>query len=241
EILDFDSTIDKKIDEIIDDFYTFKSGSLFQPHNTDFKLLSGSCLNLLPTIENNMFQSIVTSPPYCNRYDYTRTYALELGLLELTQNALNELRQSMLSCTVENKEKKLLSINETWKKPLQIVENQSLLKTIIDYLELQKSQKLLNNDGIVRMVKGYFHELACIIYECHRVMKPKGYMFMVNDNVRYAGVSISVDLILSDIARSLGFTVENILVLPKGKGNSSQQMGDHGREELRKCIYVWRK
>jgi hypothetical protein len=64
---------------------------------------------------------------------------------------------------------------------------------------------------------------------------------MVNDNVRYAGASISVDLILSDIAQELGFEVEHILVLPNGKGNSSQQMGLHGRERLRKCVYVWRK
>ena len=64
---------------------------------------------------------------------------------------------------------------------------------------------------------------------------------MVNDNVRYAGASISVDMILAEIAEKLGFQVESILVLPNGKGNSSQQMGEHGREELRKCIYVWRK
>jgi len=63
----------------------------------------------------------------------------------------------------------------------------------------------------------------------------------VNDNVRYAGASISVDLILSDLAEKLGFFVETILVLPNGKGNSSQQMGAHGRKPLRKCIYVWRK
>jgi hypothetical protein len=64
---------------------------------------------------------------------------------------------------------------------------------------------------------------------------------MVNDNVRYAGVSISVDLVLSDIAEKLGFLIEKILVLPNGKGNSSQQMGEHGRESLRKCVYIWRK
>jgi len=29
--------------------------------------------------------------------------------------------------------------------------------------------------------------------------------------------------------------------LPNGKGNSSQQMGEHGREALRKCVYIWRK
>lgn len=64
---------------------------------------------------------------------------------------------------------------------------------------------------------------------------------MVNDNVRYAGASVSVDLILSHIAEALGFRVENILVLPNGKGNSSQQMGQHGRDILRKGVYVWRK
>ena len=64
---------------------------------------------------------------------------------------------------------------------------------------------------------------------------------MVNDNVRYAGVSISVDIILSEIAEQLGFAAERILVLPNGKGNSSQQMGAHGREALRKCVYLWRK
>ena len=64
---------------------------------------------------------------------------------------------------------------------------------------------------------------------------------MVNDNVKYAGISIPVDLILSDFASSFGFDVENILVLPQGKGNSSQQMGRHGREALRKCVYVWKK
>lgn len=64
---------------------------------------------------------------------------------------------------------------------------------------------------------------------------------MVNDNVRYAGASVSVDLILSAMAEELGFEVETILVLPTGKGNSSQQMGEHGREALRKCVYVWRK
>ena len=61
------------------------------------------------------------------------------------------------------------------------------------------------------------------------------------DNVRYAGASISVDLILSSIAEALGFRIDEILKLPKGKGNSSQQMGEHGRAELRKCVYVWRK
>jgi hypothetical protein len=64
---------------------------------------------------------------------------------------------------------------------------------------------------------------------------------MINDNVRYAGASISVDLILSKIAEDIGFSIEKIFVLPNPKGNSSQQMGNYGKEKLRKCIYVWKK
>ena len=91
------------------------------------------------------------------------------------------------------------------------------------------------------MVKNYFYETTLIIFECARLLKRGASFVMVNDNVRYAGANIPVDLILSDIAQDAGFNVEKIWVLPTGKGNSSQQMGEHGREELRKCVYVWRK
>ena len=34
---------------------------------------------------------------------------------------------------------------------------------------------------------------------------------------------------------------QEIGVLPRGKGNASQQMGRFGRRELRKCVYRWRR
>jgi len=115
------------------------------------------------------------------------------------------------------------------------------LQAILSYLEGQRDAGNLNNNGIPRMVRGYFYEMACMVAEAARVLKRDAPLFMVNDNVRYAGASISVDLILSAFAEQLGFSVEAILMLPNGKGNSSQQMGEHGREPLRKCVYVWRK
>ena len=195
----------------------------------------------MPGLKDNFYDAIITSPPYCNRYDYTRTYALELALLGIGDKELADLRQEMLSCTVENRAKDLLVMNPSWASVVEIVDRQKLLQCILKYLDEQKMKDLLNNNGIPRMVKGYFYEMACVISECHRVLKPNSPLFMINDNVRYAGASISVDMIFSSLAESLGFHVENILVLPTGKGNSSQQMGKHGRDELRKCIYVWRK
>ena len=147
----------------------------------------------------------------------------------------------MLSCTVENRPKDLLKTNPSWQKAVDVTDKQELLQAILEYLECQRREQKLNNPGISRMVKGYFYEMACVIFECRRVLRPNGLMFMVNDNVRYAGASISVDLIFSSIAEGLGFAVDGILVVPQGKGNSSQQMGQYGRDALRKCVYVWRK
>jgi len=244
EILAFDRAICAKIEEICHDIQAGKgSGYLFSTKTLqgNIHLFKGSCLDIMPTLPDNSYNAVVTSPPYCNRYDYTRTYALELALLGVGELEISGLRQEMLSCTVENRAKDLLQMNLNWKEAIAAADKQVLLQAILSYLEDEKSQGRLNNNGIPRMVRGYFYEMACIIAECARVMKPGAYMFMVNDNVRYAGASISVDTILSNIAEKLGFHVENILVLPNGKGNSSQQMGKHGRDPLRKCVYVWRK
>jgi DNA modification methylase len=244
EILDFDAAIIRKLEEIIDDLEPpTHQVELFSIKRSqgEIQLYKGSCLKLLPTLPNEIYDVVVTSPPYCNRYDYTRTYALELALLNVSEKELIDLRQEMLSCTVENRSKDLLMINPSWELALGAVNSQPLLQAILNYLDHQKLQGVLNNNGIPRMVRGYFYEMACVIQECSRVLKPGAFLFMVNDNVRYAGISISVDTILSDFAEKLGFVVEHILVLPGDKGNSSQQMGNHGRDPLRKCVYVWRK
>ena len=162
-------------------------------------------------------------------------------MLGFGEKDIAELRQQMLSCTVENRAKDLLVLNPKWADALAAADREELLQGILRHLEKQRDEKRLNNNGIPRMVRGYFYEMACVIQECSRLLRRGGRLFMVNDNVRYVGVSISVDLILSSIAERLGFRVERIAVLPQGKGNSSQQMGEHGRAPLRKCVYVWRK
>lgn len=238
----------KKADEIIEDIRLWNKAEEKIDMN-DLTLLEGSNLILLPEIKSNSFNLIITSPPYCNRYDYTRTYALELAFLGLSDNSLKELRQNMLTCTVENREKtdylrgiykekrKLKDFNRI----LETYYNHQALNEIVNELEKIRTQNGLNNPNIVRMVKNYFFEMCFVIFEMFRVLKAGGYVYMVNDNVRYAGEDIPVDLILSDFASSAGFSIRDIWKLNVGKGNSSQQMGKHGRTELRKGVYVWLK
>ncbi len=239
-IPDFSTAITAKTNEIIEDLRTENLFTKTIKRGT-IKLFENSCLETMPALPADSYDALITSPPYCNRYDYTRIYALELALLNVDELGLLNLRQNLLSCTVESRAKNLLEINPDWRKAIEIADKQPLLQKILEYLEIEKREKRLNNNGVLRMVRGYFYEMACVIAECARILKRDAPLIMVNDNVRYAGISISVDLILSNFAEKLGFEVEKILVLPGSKGNSSQQMGEHGREVLRKCVYVWRK
>jgi hypothetical protein len=209
----------------------------------------GSCLDVLPEMEPETVHLVITSPPYCNRYDYTRTYALELAFLGHSDADVKRLRQAMLSCTVENREKDR-ELRRAYSRRRRLDDfilvdrtftRQAALAEVLAFLEDLRSARRLNNANIARMVRNYFYEMCFAVYELARVLRPGGTIIMVNDNVRYAGEEVPVDLILSDFAVSFGLSVKHIWTLPRGKGNSSQQMGAHGRRELRKCVYVWHK
>ena len=70
------------------------------------KLIRGSSLEELRQLPTASYDMVITSPPYANRYDYTRTYALELAWLGYDQEAFSAMRQSLLSATVENRSKR---------------------------------------------------------------------------------------------------------------------------------------
>ena len=155
----------------------------------------------------------------------------------------------MLSCTVENAAKvhqlraayAAAGQEDAYARIAGVFERQRALGEVLALLRDQGRAGLLNNPNVPRMVENYFFEMCFVVAELARVLRPGGRLVMVNDNVRYAGEEVPVDLILSDFARRLGLGVERIWTLARGKGNSSQQMGAHGRQELRKCVYVWKK
>jgi DNA modification methylase len=257
KILTFEEAINNKLHQIITDLSPSQTVTLFDEFNHNgnvikqkpVNIIAGSCLEELPKFEDDFFDFILTSPPYCNRYDYTRTYALELVFLGNDHEQVRNLRQTMLSCTVENKEKldylqhfySSIGRDESFNEIINTYNNCPAMTEVNSILdELNKLEKL-NNKNIARMVKNYFLELCFVIYEMARITKSGGYCVMVNDNVRYGGEEIPVDLILSEFAENFGYSINKIFVLPKGKGNSSQQMGNYGRTEIRKCVYLWQK
>lgn len=210
--------------------------------NADF--IDGSCLKELKKLPDRFFSTVITSPPYANRYDYTRTYALELAFLGYDGVAIKKLRQELLSATVENRSKRAALTEEYGKSNdisniFEIVDENAALNEVLCILK--DHEKELSNRNVIDLIQNYFTEMAVVISELARVLSHRGHVYMVNDNVRYHGEEVPVDLILSEFAEQFGLKCRAIWALSRGKGNSSQQMGRFGRLEIRKCVYCWEK
>ena len=235
----FERALDVRLSQMTEDIeelkYLYGKGSP--------TLLTGSCLEMLRQMSDSSIDLVITSPPYANRYDYTRTYALELAWMGIDQKGFSDLRQRMLSATVENRSK------VEWLRAiygddscllddaLEMYERQGAVHEVL--ANLRNCVNELGNRHVIRLIEGYCLEMAVVVAELGRILKPGGAVIMVNDNVQYHGQELPVDFILSDYAEQSGFVCTNIWTLPRGKGNSSQQMGRFGRREIRKCVYRW--
>ena len=240
KVVGLDEALERKLADMVEDFSPLKKAF----GGTLPKFVMGSSLEVMRDIKTASIDMVVTSPPYANRYDYTRTYALELAWLGYDREAFSKLRQAMISATVENKPKdewlrSRYGGDETIAHAQAMYARQKALQEALAILRERQAE--LGNPHVLRLLEGYFREMALVVAELGRIVRPGGHVVMVNDNVQYHGEEIPVDLIFADYAESSGFHCECIEVLPRGKGNASQQMGRFGRRELRKCVYRWEK
>jgi site-specific DNA-methyltransferase (cytosine-N4-specific) len=166
---------------------------------------------------------VITSPPYPNRYDYTRTYCLEL-CFHFVKNfeELKRIRLSMLRSHIESK----VRPDEKPSHP-----------AIAEVIEILNNRKL-NNPRIPYMLIAYFNDMKKVIEQLPSVLAENSKVAIVVDNVRFEGEVIPVDLIFSEIAENVGFKVKEIIV-SRYKGNSSQQMGKYGKIPVRESIVIW--
>lgn len=248
EIQDPQKTVVFELKHMLNDIlFIQKNGE--KENGSFIKFEQKSSLIALPKMQKDYINAVITSPPYCNRYDYTRTYALELSYLGLNESDFKKMRQALLSCTVESKSKReflkdyftQIGREKDFVLYSSIIDNNPALKEVISALNKRRQNGDLNNNGIIKMVDGYFFELGLLFAELYRICKKGAHVAFVNDNVRYGGEVIPVDFISCSIAESFGFHIEKIYALKQQKGNSSQQMGKFGRVALRKSITIWSK
>ena len=189
-------------------------------------VLTGDARQLcLPSQYHGAIDAVITSPPYLNRYDYSRSYALELCLLSVKSHEdMVAVRHSLLRSHIESRESNRMSF----------------LLPALDEILQELGKKELNNERVPTMIRAYFEDMDLVIGNLFAYLKSGGRVALVVANAQFAGENVPTDLMLCELAVRHGFVIEEIWVT-RYKGNSSQQMAIYGRRPVRESIVFWRK
>jgi site-specific DNA-methyltransferase (cytosine-N4-specific) len=218
-------SLGRQLTNMIDDL-KIQQSALFKGGKPKVEIIAGDAREpALPKKYWGKVGAVITSPPYLNRYDYSRTYALELCTLFVENSAdLTDIRHSLLRSHIESK----------------IHNGKELNLPVMEEILQNLNKKELNNDRIPIMIKGYFEDMNLVIKQLSNYLKPGGIVALVVANARFEGEMVPTDLILSELAGLNGLRTEKIWIT-RYKGNSSQQMARYGRIPVRETIVFWRK
>jgi len=170
-------------------------------HKADSRC-AGACL------EPSSVSAVITSPPYPNEKDYTRTTRLELVLLGFvkTGHDLRDLKRSLICsntrCTYKADEDHLL------------VKDNELVQEVA--AEIEKRRLHLGKESgferlYSRVTKEYFGGMARHLASLRPVLRPGARLaYVVGDQASYFRVMIRTGTLLADIAKSLGYELIGI-------------------------------
>ena len=180
----------------------------------------------IPILDDSI-GAVITSPPYLNRHDYTRIYAIELLFSFIEDNEqLKRLRYKMLRSNVEAR--KVMQV-EGYTAPVKLMELLNELK-----------KRRLPNRRVLNMIEGYFEDMYCVLSELYRICKRGSQIAFVVGNCKYNQVMFPVDEILAEIGEKIGLSTIKILIA-RYRGNAPQQMRAFGKQALRESVVIWEK
>ena len=162
----------------------------------------------LDIIETNSVDAVITSPPYPNEKDYTRTTRLESVLLGFINNKeeLRELKKRLIRSNTRGIYKG--DDDDKW------VDTFPEIQRIAE--EIEKRRIELGKDSgfeklYARAAKLYFGGMAKHLSDLRRILHPGAQLaYVVGDQASYLRVLIRTGQILGDIAKSLGYELVNI-------------------------------
>lgn len=151
----------------------------------------------------------VFSPPYANCFDYCEVYKLELWLGGYVKSTTDFEAYRNLA----------LRSHVNSKFDHSIRNENSNVNLIADLL----STFNLWNKNIPDMIRGYFDDMRVLLADLKECLADGAKCFIVVANSGYKGILVPTDLLLADIAKDLGYSVNNIFSARKIR-SSSQQM-----------------
>ena len=163
---------------------------------------------ILQVLEPNSIDAVITSPPYPNEKDYTRTTRLEsvlLGFVESKSDIQATKRQMVRSNT-----------RSTYKEDDddQWVANHAEVQRIAESIEARRIE-LRKTSGFerlyARLTKLYFGGMTRHLTDLRYTLRPGAHLaYVVGDQASYLRVMIRTGQLLADIAQSLGYELVGI-------------------------------
>ena len=178
-------------------------------------------------LEPNSVDAVITSPPYPNEKDYTRTTRLESVVLGLIRNR-HELR-SLKQGLVRSNTRGVYKSDTDDREVSEHAEIQDIARSIE-----RRRVELGKTSGFERLyprvTQLYFGGMARHLASLRPALKPKAKLaYVVGDQASYLRVMIRTGSILADLARSLGYHVTGIDLF---RTRQSTVTGEHLREEV---------
>ena len=176
-------------------------GTPAKVHHADSRRLKG-------VIEDRSIDAVITSPPYPNEKDYTRTTRLESVLLGFINNRaeLQALKRGLMRSNTRTVYKG--DEDDKW------VAEHGEIQRIAEAIEARRVE-LGKTSGFERLyakvTKLYFGGMARHLAELREKLRPGAYLaYVVGDQASYFRVMIRTGQLLADIAKSRGYQVVDI-------------------------------
>ena len=187
----------------------------------DYLLLRGDARELVQDMQGH--DLAVFSPPYPNSFDYTDVYNIELWM------------GGYLSSAADNRalrEKTLRSHVQIHRSMAHAAPSSLTMSESIQRLDAAKAE--LWNRNIPAMIGAYFDDMAVVLRGMRGCLRPKGRVYMVVGDSRYANVDVPVAKILAEQAPEIGFDI--VCSEPFRSMRASPQQG--GQTELPETLIV---
>lgn len=182
-------------------------------------------------LQKQSLDAVITSPPYPNEKDYTRTTRLESVLLGFIRDkeSLQALKRTMLRSNTRGVYKG--DDDDRW------VENHSQIQRIASEIEARRLE-LGKTSGFeklyARVTKLYFGGMARHLSSLRPYLKPGASLaYVVGDQASYLRIMIRTGQLLASIAEELGYEVERIDLF-------RTRLATATREQLREEVVVLR-
>jgi DNA modification methylase len=180
-------------------------------------------------VERDSVDVVATSPPYPNNIDYSEVYKLETWLLGFIQSGASflNLRKGSLR---SHPSSELKTVNE--KELLS-----GCLRATFEpfFIKLNTEEEVWRR----KLFIGYFSDLKVSLREYHLVLKKGGRAFITVGNSLHGGkyhpYLIATDLLLAELAASVGFRVDEVAIARSLKRRLS------GNHFLRESVVVLTK